>query len=165
MPDFVTRQDLASFLTDFETACEWIYSFGVRPDQTRFSTYGSILSQVLRHRITNTLASLTAHLSVQEYQDAYIQSAELVDIWKAFCSHRGSKFAKKLRESVQGPINPRQEKKQGKNSRDTLFELSSAAAFRSQRIPVLVGCQTDLIPDTRVTACSANVNAQDRGKD
>lgn len=144
MPDLVTRQDLASFITDLEAACKWIYSYGLQPHQTRFSTYGDILSQVLHHRITNTLTSLTAQVSVQQYQDAYIQSAELIDIWQTFHAHRGNKFAAKLRESVQGPNNPRQERA-GRNSRDTLFELSMAAVFRSHGIPVLVGRQIDLI--------------------
>jgi hypothetical protein len=41
-----------------------------------FSLYKKILSEVLHHRIAGALDLLPAKLSVQDYQDAYIQSAD-----------------------------------------------------------------------------------------
>jgi hypothetical protein len=141
----LTHQSLESFLYDLDRAVSWLRSFGIHSFQTRFSAYRKMLSVVLQHRRAGTAYKLPNLVPPEDYLMAFIQSTDLVGVWKTFQRRRGPRFVQKLLSSTTGPINPVQESPRGANSRDTLFELSVAAFFRSRKTPVLVGSNKDLI--------------------
>jgi hypothetical protein len=145
MSDLVTRQSLSTYLSELDAACDWLYSLGVQPHQTRFANYKNDLSEVLRHRIADTFHKLPAIVSVQRFLDAFIESGELIDIWKAFAGHSNGCVLRKIPAAVKGHPDPAHQKAVGPEPRDTLFELSVAAFFRSKGIPALLGKRTDVL--------------------
>ena len=106
MSNLVTRQSLSTYLSELDAACDWLYSLGVQPHQTRFAKYKNDLSEVLRNRIADTLHELPKIVSVQQFLDAFIESGELIDIWKAFAGHSNGCVLRKIRAAVKGHPDP-----------------------------------------------------------
>jgi hypothetical protein len=141
----VTPQNLESFLADLDQALTWLRSLGVQISRTRFAAYRKALSLVLMHRLAGTLNQLPDIVPPDTYRIAFIQSTDLIEVWKAFEGCGSKRFNQKLRSAVTGPDNPIYENPSGPNARDLLFELCVAAFFRRRKTPVLIGTDKDVI--------------------
>jgi hypothetical protein len=145
MPHRLTHDTLESVIVKLADSCAWVESLGLRIGRTRFVEYLRILREVSAHRFPGKIDQLSTKIGQIQYQDAYIESTYLIDIWNVFRRCRGSHFLEILMRSLGGNANPRTDKTLTSSSQDTLFELSLAATFRSFGIPVLVGRQTDIL--------------------
>jgi hypothetical protein len=134
-----TPGTLESTLTDLKKAIDWLKTYGIERNQTRFGGVEKSLALVLEHRRARTEHLLLALISPSQYGLAYVDAMELVQVRKALGKWKSSRFVEKLRLACKGPDDPREERKIGANARDILFELSVVAFFRACGIPALVG--------------------------
>ncbi len=139
----VVVQDLQSLIQDIDEALAWLETRGIEPRRTRFGEYRRGLATVLKHRIAGTLDKLPAIVSREQYRIAFIESARLVEVAKAFKRVPGPRFRAKVKGAAAGPAHPLHEKKSGSKARDFLFELSTAAFFRRRKLPVLAWTEKD----------------------
>jgi hypothetical protein len=141
----VISQDLESLIQDIEEALTWLEQMGIQARRTRFGEYQRDLATVLEHRASGTVEKLPEIVPREKYRIAFIESARLVEVAKAFKRIPGPRFRQKVRLAAAGPAHPLDEKKSGSKARDFLFELSLAAFFRRRILPVIAWTQKDLI--------------------
>jgi hypothetical protein len=137
----IRKQSPAEANAEYDRALDWLQN--VVGSVGRFRTYQATFSRVFRRVLENRAQSIPDDISPAEFVETRFEAHALVEIWKQFQSDKSPLLTKKLRIIVRGADLTSSE---GEKTwpRDILFELETAALFKSWRLPVRLGPSGDL---------------------
>src|SRR5262249_6919077 len=109
----------------------------------RFQNYKATFSRVFRRVLEDRQQSLPQDVSPAEYVETRFEANALINIWKQFRSDTSQLLTEKLKIVVRGaPLTSSEGQKT--EPRDILFELETAALFKSWGLPIQLGQSADL---------------------
>ncbi len=137
----IRKQPHASANAEYDRALDWLKN--VVGSVGRFGTYRATFSSVFRRVLENRTELVSGDISQLEYIETRFEANALVEIWKHFQSDHSPLLIEKLKIVVRGaPLTSSEGRKT--EPRDILFELETAALFKSWGLSVRLGHSADL---------------------
>ena len=137
----IKKQSHAAANAEYDCALDWLQS--VVGSLGRFQNYRATFSRVFQRVLENRTKSIPDDISPADYVETRFEANGLVNIWRQFQSDKSSLLAEKLKIIVRGaPLTSSEGEKT--EARDILFELETAALFKSWGLPVQLGESADL---------------------
>lgn len=137
----IKKQSPAEANAEYDRALDWLQ--GIVGSLGRFETYRTTFSKIFQRILENRPASIPADISPAQYVETRFEAHALVNIWRQFQSDKSQLLAKKLKIVVRG-ANLTSDEGEKTEPRNILFELETAALFKSWYLPVQLGESADL---------------------
>jgi hypothetical protein len=137
----IRKQSPAEANAEYDRALDWLQN--IVGSLGRFQTYRATFGRVFQRVLENRAASIPDDISPAQYVETRFEANGLVNIWRQFQSDKSPLLAKKLRIVVRG-ANLTSDEGEKTEPRDILFELETAALFKSWQLPVQLGQSADL---------------------
>jgi hypothetical protein len=137
----IRKQSHAAANAEYDCALGWLQNFV--GSLGRFESYRATFSGVFQRVLENRTQSIPDDISPADYVETRFEANALVNIWRQFQSDNAPLLTEKLRIVVRGASLTSSEG-QKTEPRDILFELETAALFKSWGLPVQLGQSADL---------------------
>jgi hypothetical protein len=137
----IRKQSHAAANAEYDCALDWLHN--IVGSVGRFRTYQATFSRVFHRVLENRRESIPDDISPADYVETRFEANALISIWRQFQSDKSPLLTEKLKIVVRGaPLTSSEGEKT--EPRDILFELETAALFKSWGLPVQLGHSADL---------------------